>query len=213
MKSIVGWVVVAALAVSGVAQAQGACAELMRMSGKQRHDTIGPILPVFPSDPWTGGELANHRWRLTGPEAGNYVAGVDAQVVRDGRPSAFLRSEPRGLPGSASVTQKRPATELHGKRLRVGAWVRAEDLNGAGGLWMRVDRPSKPMVAFDNLRARPAGASASGEWVWSEVVLDVPPDASEVSFGLMLSNGGAAWLNGLTIEEVDPSVPTTEYGI
>ncbi len=91
---------------------------------------------------------------------------------------------------------------MRGKRIRVAGWVRAEGLTGDAGLWLSVDGGGKPTLAFDNVNRR---AARSRDWMWSEVVLDVPSDATTLSFGLGLGAAGQAWVNGLTVEEVDSS--------
>ena len=70
----------------------------------------------------------------------------------------------------------------------------------------------KPTLAFDNVSRR--AAAQARDWMWSEVVLDVPSDATTLSFGLGLGAAGQAWVNGLKVEEVDSSqVATNEVGI
>jgi hypothetical protein len=46
-------------------------------------------------------------------------------------------------------------------------------------------------------------------WQRFEVVLDVPGNARDIAFGLLLQNRGEVWADGLAFEVVDPSVPTT----
>jgi hypothetical protein len=40
-------------------------------------------------------------------------------------------------------------------------------------------------------------------------VLDVPPQATNVAYGILLAGSGRVWLDGASIDKVDASVPTT----
>jgi hypothetical protein len=42
-------------------------------------------------------------------------------------------------------------------------------------------------------------------------VLDVPEDSATISIGVLLMGAGKVWLDSLRFEEVDLSVPTTNF--
>jgi hypothetical protein len=46
-------------------------------------------------------------------------------------------------------------------------------------------------------------------WTRHELVLEAPTHASVIAFGILLHGKGAAWLDDVTLERVDESVPTT----
>ena len=74
-------------------------------------------------------------------------------------------------------------------------------------LWMRVDEPNRKQGAFDNMANRPIKGTTP--WTQYDVVLDVAADAVDVALGVLLSGNGQAWLDGVDLEVVDDSVPTT----
>jgi hypothetical protein len=84
--------------------------------------------------------------------------------------------------------------------------VKADGVQSWAGLWMRVDKGSE-VVGFDNMENR--AITGTAEWKKYDVVLEVPPDASGVSFGILLSGQGAVWLNDMKFEVVGTEVPTT----
>ena len=74
-----------------------------------------------------------------------------------------------------------------GKRVRFSAFVKTERAQEWAGLWMRVDKGTQT-AAFDNMHDRPITASTN--WQKYDVVLDVPEDATGISFGVLLSGSG-----------------------
>jgi len=85
--------------------------------------------------------------------------------------------------------------------------VKSERVDDWAGLWMRVDKPSAFGAAFDNMQNRPIKGTTG--WQNYAVVLDVPKDATGISFGVLLSKAGAVWLNNVKFEAVGTDVPTT----
>lgn len=71
---------------------------------------------------------------------------------------------------------------------------------------MRVDK-EKTMVAFDNMENRAIKGTTG--WQRYYVVLDVPRDATAISFGILLNVSGAVWLNGTQFDVVDNSITNT----
>ena len=76
------------------------------------------------------------------------------------------------------------------------------------GFWLRADDANNQIVAFDNMQKR--GLSGTTNWQTGEIVLDIPPTAEVLHLGLLLDGPGKVWMNNLTFEVVDASVPTTD---
>jgi len=72
---------------------------------------------------------------------------------------------------------------------------------------MRVDRGANS-IAFDNMQNRPIKGSTT--WTPYDVVLDVPPGATGIAFGTLVSGAGEVWLDQLSLEVVGPEVHTTD---
>lgn len=137
--------------------------------------------------------------------------GVDLGVRRSGR-SGYVRSIAEVPPnGSAfgALIQSISALEYRGKRLRLSGYVRTDKVTERGaGLWMRIDSPTRT-TAFDNMVEYNRPILGDNDWTRESVVLDVANDAIGVTFGLLLSGGGVARVDDMTLEVVDTSVPTT----
>jgi len=84
--------------------------------------------------------------------------------------------------------------------LAVATAILAGCASSSGGSSGGVTHKSKadPLAGLSNMVA---GLTAKS--------LDVPGNARDIAFGLLLQNRGEVWADGLAFEVVDPSVPTT----
>jgi hypothetical protein len=64
------------------------------------------------------------------------------------------------------------------------------------------------VLAFDNMQNRALRGTSSYQWF--SVVLDVPPEAERISFGVLLHGPGALFIHELRFEPVDASTPSTD---
>jgi beta-lactamase regulating signal transducer with metallopeptidase domain len=102
---------------------------------------------------------APNGWFMAGSKPANYQTGVDRAMVENGLPSAFLKSAVPTTDGFGTLMQTISASEYAGKRVRLRAWVRSQDVSDWAGVWLRVDR-GNTMVAFDNMQNRPIKVSS-----------------------------------------------------
>lgn len=140
-----------------------------------------------------------------------YEIAVDPDVAHGGEASVRIAALAPGLPEDSWVPliQQIPAEPWRGKRVRLSGWLRTRDVtSGWAGLWMRVDAPIGPPLAFDNMRTRPV--SETTPWTRYEVVLHVDAGASRIAYGVVLAGDGTVWADDLALEEVGTDVPTTE---
>jgi hypothetical protein len=125
--------------------------------------------------------------------------------MHGGLPSAYLASLAKGK-GFGTLMQSISAATYAGKRVRLSGWVKSQDIDDWAGLWMRVDK-ERETVAFDNMQDR--GIKGTEAWNTYDIVLDVPVDATSISFGILLTGVGEVWMNDLSLEVVDIGTPTT----
>jgi hypothetical protein len=80
-----------------------------------------------------------------------------------------------------------------------------------------VDGPTPPgasapaVLAFDNMQDRPIKGTSG--WTRHEIVLDVAPEATFVSFGILLNGAGQAWIDDLSVDVVAKDVPLTGHAL
>jgi hypothetical protein len=126
-------------------------------------------------------------WFMAGSKPQEFEAGVDAAHTYQGQASAFLKSKQSSVDGFGTLMQSIQADQYKGKRVRLSGFVNSQEVVGWAGLWVRVDQ-GKDAVAFDNMQDRPIKGTTN--WQRYDVVLDVPQDATGISFGILLEGTG-----------------------
>lgn len=122
------------------------------------------------------------------------------------------RLDSRAPPGFGTLAQAIPAGPLRGRKVRLAAWVRA-DVEGDGRvqLGLRVDRADGRPAFFDNMADRPLRDTP---WQRVEIAGEVAPDADRVLVLLVLTGGGTAWIDEVSLAPalVNPSFDEGETG-
>lgn len=147
-------------------------------------------------------------WTVTGQNMEEYEVTTDRTVVHHGRASGRLRSKTGNSLGFVTLMQMFKAQEYRSKRLRCTAFVKADQVSGWAGLWMRIDHENGDMLRFDNMGNRPIKGTM--DWNQYEVILDVPAESGAIAFGVLLHGGGSVWADGFRFDIVDERVPTTD---
>jgi hypothetical protein len=145
-------------------------------------------------------------WIAAGAAPWDYTIDADVGVNPCGRPTAHIASRAAAPSGDGVLLQSVAADGYAGKRVLLSAYVRASNLEH-GGLWMKVYDRAGGTIASDAMDGRPLASTS--DFTPYRIVLDVPPDAISIFFGLRSMGTGEAWLEGLGLEVVDGSVPTT----
>jgi len=148
-------------------------------------------------------------WLLAGTKPSEYEVGVDVDQMYQGHATAFLKSKTLNADGFGTLMQSIKAEQYLGRKVRLSGLVKSEEVLGWAGLWMRVDKEKSP-VAFDNMENRAIKGTTG--WQRYDVVLDVPTNATAISFGILLAGSGVVWLNGTKFDVVDADVPVTNTG-
>ena len=148
-------------------------------------------------------------WSLTGDDTPEYAVALDTAIKHAGRASGSLKSTAAQPKGFGTLDQWLGVEPYLGKRLRLRAYVKAENVTGWAGLWMRVDDSSgrHASTAFDNMEHRPIKGTV--DWTRYDIVLDVAPNAGSIAFGVLLHGAGQVWIDDVSFDLVDAKVPTT----
>lgn len=146
-------------------------------------------------------------WFLTGSRAPDYEVGL-LPGTRDGHRvvQLRLRSAAREPDGFGALMQSIAATGYLGRRIRFSATVRAREVTGWAGLWLRIDGPHDTLI-LDNMQDRPLRQTT--DWTETGIVLDVPEQATELHFGVLLGGAGAVDLTQPQFGEAGENVPVT----
>ncbi|AWC27194.1 helix-turn-helix transcriptional regulator [Bacillus cytotoxicus] len=148
-------------------------------------------------------------WVLSGSHPTEYEMGLDYKTVHQGKVSAYIQAK-EGVThgGFTTLMQMFKADQYKGKRLRLTAFIKSENVKDWAGLWMRVDGKDTEPLAMDNMQNRPIRHTTS--WQPYSVVLDVKEEAIGIAFGILLSGEGCIWADSFRLDEVDEKVPATD---
>ena len=140
-------------------------------------------------------------------DSAGYNVGIDSMVVHGGRRSAYIqfRGEPQGW---ATVMQTFRAAEYRGKRVRLSAFVKTENVEAGALLWMRVEGLDDSVLAWDNMGDRPIRGTT--DWRSYDVVLEIPKRAQAIAIGFLLDRGwGRVWVDDVSVGVVGTDVAPT----
>lgn len=148
-------------------------------------------------------------WKVTGVHAESCRVGVDPERRWQDSAAVVLESRPSDAWTTCALGQTLLAKRFVGRRIRFSGVVAYEEVTGWSGLFLRIVGEGEPwLLDCDDMRDRALRGSA--EWQRRSVVLDVPREASRITYGLRLVQAGRVWLAGARLELVDVDVPCTK---
>ena len=152
-------------------------------------------------------------WLITGTAPDKYKTGIDRTVFHTGTASAFIQSEEEEfVPDEyATIMQQFRAERFLGKRVRFSAFVKALEVEGWAGLWLRLDGKFSVTLKLDNMQNRPIKGTIN--WNLYSCVLDVPEETELINIGILLTGKGRVWLDDVSFQEVDRTIPVTDFEI
>ncbi len=147
-------------------------------------------------------------WSLQGGARAHYVAVVDTQEKHGGRSSARLEPRVKDPNGYGTLMQQFRVDHLRGKRMRMTAFVKGKDIDGRGDLWLRVQAADSPGDG-PGLGGGSCKLSGTFDWKPCTIVFDIPERGDGLDIGIGLDPHGTLWIDDVTFEEVDRTVPVT----
>lgn len=147
-------------------------------------------------------------WSI-GRDSEGYAIVADDAVRDSGERSLRIRREARGGKAGLALTGL-PAATLAGKTVRIRGRIRTEGVTrGYAGLVLRAEAPGT-LLAEQNgaMQIQGVGRSATeflgllgtDDWRDFAISLTIPPAATVVRFGPILTGGGTAWYDRLAVE-------------
>jgi hypothetical protein len=146
-------------------------------------------------------------WFVAGSNSKDYQIGIDTTIKHSGKSSGMIQSKVAAPTGFGTLMQMCQANEYLGKRVRLSAYVKSKDIADWAGVWFRVDGPQAKPLAFDNMQKRPIKGTT--DWQKYEIILDIPQEAVNLGFGILLQGKGQAWIDDIKFESVTKDVPVT----
>jgi AraC-like DNA-binding protein len=150
-------------------------------------------------------------WIITGTTPEKYQVSIDNKIYNTGTKSASIRSvaDEFEVGEFGTIMQQFSAKNFIGKRVRFSGFVKTVEVSGWCGLWMRIDNALGTVLKLDNMQGRPIVGTR--EWNHYSCILDVPENGAIVNIGILLCGKGQAWLDNTSFQEVDYSIPTTDF--
>lgn len=145
-------------------------------------------------------------WFQAGSNETDYKMGVDEDKGYRGKKSAYIESTKANPKGFSTMMQNSSVEKYLGKRIRMSAYISTKNVSEWTGAWLRFDGSGK-MLALDNMSGR--GIKGTTDWKQYSIVLDVPEEATNMAFGVLLNGPGKVWFDGFKFEIVDNNVPVT----
>jgi len=147
-------------------------------------------------------------WYQAGSAPNKYDMGVDPSVTHNGHAAATIQSNSNRIHGFGTMMQSCQPGKYLGKRVRMTGYIKSEDVKGWTGMWFRIDEAgSKKPLSFDNMYDR--HISGTTDWKKCEIILNVPDNASNLAYGVLVSGKGKVWFDDIKFEIVDDNIPTT----
>lgn len=145
-------------------------------------------------------------WQYTTPPG--YTCDFESGLAHSGDICAYLKSKTSDSTQFSSLHQVIKPDAYLQRRIRLSAYVKVLDVKKSAGLWMRIDGPND-YLRLDDMHKRPITGTSS--WIRYAIVLDVPKNSSQITFGLHFSGQGKVWIDDIQLEIVEDTVPLTNH--
>lgn len=147
-----------------------------------------------------------------GTQDGDFEVGTDIEENHNGKKSGYIKSLVEKPKEFGNLSQAFAPTDFLGKRLKISTWVKAKITSGSANCWARVDgkwskKDGIRFGSFDNMTDRPIAGTT--DWTKYDIVVDVPEESTNLSFGCMLIGTGHVWIDDFSFEVVSKETPLT----
>lgn len=146
-------------------------------------------------------------WFLAGSAPSKYEIGTELDSKRNGNVGYLKSTKSLIYNKFGTMMQSFAPTKYVGKRVKLTAFIKSEDVKSWAGMWMRIDGDSKFSLSFDNMYKR--AIKGTTDWAQYEIVLDVPEESVNLAFGVLLTGTGKVWMDDFKFQIVDSSTPLT----
>ncbi|UGS23211.1 hypothetical protein [Flavobacterium channae] len=146
-------------------------------------------------------------WMARGTKSESYEMGSVKNKSSNEQEVFTIKSIDKKIDGFGTLMQSGKPDLYLGKTIKMIGYVKSENVKSWAGLWMRIDYYNDKVLAFDNMH--PRAIVGTNDWTKYEVVLFVPQDATDFSYGVLLDGTGQIWFKDIQIEIVDDAVSET----
>ena len=148
-------------------------------------------------------------WFKAGASPNEYEMGIDPGSGQGSGNAATIKSKKDKAKSWATLMQDFAPGKFLGKRIKMSAFMKTNNVTTSAAFWLRVDQPgSRASLSFDNMANRPIKGTT--DWTQYEIVLEVPQKASNIAYGAMLRGSGQIWFDNFSFEVAEESTPVTD---
>ena len=109
-------------------------------------------------------------WFNAGSKPKSYEMGIDKGAGQNGKNAATIKSIDKKIDGFGTLMQQCSPDRYLGKRIKMTAFVKTENVLNWSGLWLRVDQAgSHQPLSFDNMGDRPIKGTT--DWKQYQITL------------------------------------------
>ena len=156
-------------------------------------DVVGSDVPITDDQNW-------HPWSFSSPL---YSKSLDASVQRGGHPTILLSSTTAktGYWFAWDHNDRHPDKYL-GKRIKMTAWIKTENVTAGSGLSLRIIGPGFQDLVPDAGKPRRT-IRGTTDWKRYEVIAAIPEETQVICSGVRLYGKGKLWLDDVQYELID----------
>jgi RNA polymerase sigma factor (sigma-70 family) len=165
------------------------------MDGAQA-EVVGPEVPVTDDSAW-------HAWSFSSP---HYAHTLDGSTLHDGHPTICLNSTvARSGEWYAWDWNDRYPDQYRGKRVRMSAWIKTQNVYDPSGLNFRIMGDHLDAIAPTVTKF----IRGTNDWKKYELIASIPEETGCICSGFRLNGRGKLWLDDVKYEIVD-DLPATK---
>ena len=146
---------------------------------------------------------------MAGSNPESYEIGIEKNTERNGN-VAYLKSKDSKIKGFGTIMQSFDPNNYLGKKVKLTAYIKANNVKDWAGMWLRIDGSSGKNLGFDNMGDRPIKGTTP--WTKYEIILEVPKTAINISYGVLTSGTGDVLIDDFKFEIIKNSVKSTGHG-
>lgn len=153
-------------------------------------------------------------WFKGGTNQDDYTVGIDNTTSRNSNSVYTIKSFVKEARGFGTYVSEMPATRFAGKKLRMTGYVKTNEAKTLGGFLIITDGsfPASDKMKVTNNDDDKKQTIWSPEWIKTELEVEIPADAINIQYGVLLEGNGQIWFDEISFEIIDKlNVPTEKH--
>ncbi|VAW43186.1 hypothetical protein MNBD_CHLOROFLEXI01-1975 [hydrothermal vent metagenome] len=144
-------------------------------------------------------------WQIRGSQPSDYNIDLDANTAYAGSSSGTIASATAEANAFGILLQNIDSEPYQGKRIRLSAYLKTENVSGEATLFMHMQGQRQPIS--DDMSDRPL--TGTNEWQAYEIILDTDKNTRNIFVGVKLLGQGQLWVDDIKLEVIDESSAST----